>query len=203
MHKPLKVGLTGGIGSGKSTVCKIFRELSVPVIDADEIVHNLLTENSPAYQDIVQHFGRDVFMENGEIDRNRLRELIFNDTSKKNILENILHPLVYSEIDKQVLQLDSRYCIISVPLLIETNAMNRFDRILVIDTEDDLRLQRAASRDNCTLELVRKIDAQQTSREHRMALADDTIQNNNDIGTLRDQVIKLDGYYNDLSMNRL
>ena len=177
--------------------------MSVPVIDADEIVHNLLGMKSPAYRKIVQQFGKQIILENGEIDRSGLRKLIFDNISKKNVLEGILHPMVYSEIENRISLLDSPYCIISVPLLIETNAMDRFDRILVIDTDDDLRLQRAASRDSCTIDLVRKIDAQQASREQRLALANDTINNDNGLDYLEKQVIKLDKYYNQLANNNL
>ena len=203
MKKPLKIGLTGGIGSGKSTVCRIFEELSVPVIDADEIARDLLTVNSPAYRAVKLQFGNDVISENGEIDRTRLRELVFNDISRKKILENILHPLVYSEIDKQVLQLDSNYCIISVPLLIETKAMDKFDRILVVVADDDIRLHRAASRDDCTVEKILKIDVQQASNEQRNNIADDIIHNNGNLDSLRQQVTGLDEFYTGLVNDKI
>lgn len=202
MKKPLKIGLTGGIGSGKSTVCRIFKDLSVPVIDADKIAHDLLTVDSPAYRAVKLHFGNDIISENREIDRDRLRELVFNDISKKKILENILHPLVYSEIDKQVLQLDSDYCIISVPLLIETNAMDKFDRILVVFADDDMRLQRAALRDDCPVEKILKIDIQQASNDQRNNIADDIIHNNGSLDSLSHQVTGLDKFYTGLANDK-
>lgn len=202
MNQPLRIGLTGGIGSGKSTACEIFRELGVPVIDADLIAHQLIKKDGAAYSVIKKLFGNEIIMENGEINRPLLRKIIFNTPSSRTKLENILHPLVFSEIEKQVSTLNHPYCVICIPLLVETNATDKVDRILVIDADDSKQIERTIQRDKSNKSDVCKIIETQAPRNRRLDAADDIIQNNNDIDSLRAEIQLLHDKYNHIAANR-
>ena len=197
----LRVGLTGGIGSGKTTVCNIFSELGVPVIDADMISHKLVCKGKPALKRIKEIFGDIIIDVNGELDRNRMRNIIFSDIKARKQIESILHPLIYNEIQKQVSKLNNPYCIICIPLLFETNSENKVDRILVIDVPKNIQLKRAVLRDDKSTMDIKKIIDTQAPRKHRLQSADDIIVNDGDIAKLRDQISKLDKKYNKLSAN--
>ncbi len=191
----LKIGLTGGIGSGKSTASEIFSELSVPVIDADIIAHRIVEPNTPAFREIIKTFGNELITKNGTLDRKKLRHQILpNDTERKK-LENILHPQIYREIEYETKDLDAIYCIISLPLLLETNATDIVDRILVIDVSEATQLARATTRDNVSEANIRAIIATQISREDRLAAADDIISNEGDLDNLRRQICDLHTVY--------
>jgi dephospho-CoA kinase len=191
----LKIGLTGGIGSGKSTVCKIFSEFGVPVIDADIIAHNLVRPGMPALEEIAKTFGKELISNDGTLDRKKIRDQIFaNDTERKK-LEDILHPAVYKEISVQVENINSKYCIISIPLLIETDASDTVDRILVIDVPRELQLQRASNRDKTNRSDIESIIDSQISREDRLAAADDIVNNDGNIENLHRQISGLHEYY--------
>ena len=132
--KPLlRIGLTGGIGSGKTTVSDMFIKLDVPVIDADKISHQVAQSGQPAYDAIVDEFGPDIIGEDGELRRDYLRTFVFNEETQRKRLEAIIHPLVHNEIEKKINCVKYPYCIISIPLLFETGLQNIVDRILVID----------------------------------------------------------------------
>lgn len=195
MSPVLRIGLTGGIGSGKSTVCQLFSDYQVPVIDADSIVHDLLRKNQAGYNAVKEHFGDRILIDNGELDRSYLRKLVFSDTSMKKRLENLLHPMVFDEIRRQVSQVQTGYCIISIPLLVESKCHHLVDRVLVIDAPEELCVKRAARRDNTTPEQIRKIIASQATAEQRQAIADDIITNDGDLESLRQQVDKLHNLY--------
>ena len=195
MKNILRIGLTGGIGSGKSTACKIFSELGVPVIDADQISHVLVKKGNAAYSLIRNTFGNDIIMDDGEINRSRLRKLVFNDKESRIKLEKILHPMVYSEIEKQVSKLQSPYCVLCIPLLIETNATDRVDRVLVIDISEKKQEERTYSRDGESRETIAKIIQAQVSRRKRLDAADDIINNDGNIEALREKIIVLDNKY--------
>ena len=191
----LKIGLTGGIGSGKSTVCKIFSEFGVPVIDADIIAHSLVRPGMPALEEIAKTFGKELISNDGTLDRKKIRDQIFaNDTERKK-LEDILHPAVYKEISVQVENINSKYCIISIPLLIETDASDTVDRILVIDVPRELQLQRASNRDKTNRSDIESIIDSQISREDRLAAADDIVNNDGNIENLHRQISGLHEYY--------
>jgi len=191
----LKIGLTGGIGSGKSTVCKIFSEFGVPVIDADIIAHSLVRPGMPALEEIAKTFGKELISNDGTLDRKKIRDQIFaNDTERKK-LEDILHPAVYKEISVQVENINSKYCIISIPLLIETDASDTVDRILVIDVPRELQLQRASNRDKTNKSDIESIIDSQISREDRLAAADDIVNNDGNIKNLHRQISALHEYY--------
>jgi dephospho-CoA kinase len=195
MGNILRIGLTGGIGSGKSTACMIFAELGVPVIDADEIAHRLSAKGQPAYFAITRLFDDKIIRTDGELDRAKLRKIVFEDDDARHKVEGILHPLIYNEIDKQVSQLKTGYCIICIPLLIETGATEKVDRILVIDATEEQQIKRASSREIIDEKTIRKIINAQTSRNNRLSFADDIIYNNGDIESLRNKVYKLNEKY--------
>lgn len=202
MKNILRIGLTGGIGSGKSTACRIFSELGVPVIDADQIAHDLVKKGNSAYTLVINTFGNDIINNDGEINRPGLREIIFNNEKSRKKLESILHPMVYAEIEKQVSRLQTPYCILCIPLLIETNSTNKVDRVLVIDASEKIRLNRAHYRDGDTKNTITKIIQAQSSRDTRLKAADDIINNNGDLDELRKNILLLDNKYKKLASER-
>jgi dephospho-CoA kinase len=191
----LRVGLTGGIGSGKSTAAALFAGHGVPVIDADEIVRQLVTPDQPAYHEILQTFGREIVSASGNLDRDRLRRIVFADPEQRKRLEAILHPLVRRGIKRQTQRLRGPYCIIVIPLLIEAGQRDLVDRVLVIDVDEGLQLQRVAARSQLTEDEIRKIIGAQLSRNERLRHADDVILNNTDLAELRASVDALHERY--------
>ena len=183
------VGLTGGIGSGKSAAAKFFIELGIDVIDADEVSKNILLENKKAKKDFITEFGSR-YIKNNKIDRELLRKEIFKDKTKKKILESIIHPAVRDEISKFIINSDSIYKIVMVPLIVETNSVEFYDKIIVIDCETKLQLERASNRDNQSKENIADIMQNQASRKERLEIADFVILNNSDLENLRGSVIK-------------
>lgn len=184
----LRVGLTGGIGSGKSTAAAFFAGHGVPVIDADEIARQLVTPGQAAYKQVLKTFGSGIVATNGKLDRDRLRHIVFADPEQRKRLEAILHPLVRREIQRQTQRLQTPYCIIVIPLLIEADQRDLVDRVLVIDTDETLQLQRVAGRSQLTEDEIRKIIGTQLSRNERLRYADDVILNNTDLAELRANV---------------
>ena len=195
----LKIGLTGGIGCGKSTVARVFEQLKTPVIDADEIAHQLVAIGQPALARIQQEFGTDVLNPDGSLNRNKLRELIFSDPKQKQKLESILHPLVYKSIQAELNRLNTPYCIICIPLLFETNMTHLVDRILVVDCSVETQIERIRKRDNITIERIQSIIDSQVSRAFRKAQANDLIDNSKTDDRLAEEVKKLHNLYLSLS----
>ena len=191
----LRIGLTGGIGSGKSTACEIFSELKVPVIDADVIAVKAVKPGMPALQSIIDEFGVKIITKDGYLNRKELRDRIFKNESDRRKLESILHPVIYKEIARQTKGINSAYCIISIPLLLETGPSDIIDRILVIDIPKELQLSRASARDNASLKNIETIIHSQISRDDRLAAADDIINNEGDIENLRRQIYDLYEFY--------
>ncbi|MGZ5015331.1 MAG: dephospho-CoA kinase [Methylobacter sp.] len=198
----LKVGLTGGIGCGKSTVARIFADLDVPVLDADQVAHRLVEKGQPALTQIQQVFGAAILNPDGSLNRNRLREIVFSDIEQKKKLESILHPLVYKTLQTELEQLDDPYCIISIPLLFETAMTHFVDRILVIDCPVETQIERVRSRDNLSVERIQSIIDNQVSRAFRKTKADDLIDNSTNDYRLAEQVKKLHNLYISLSACR-
>ncbi|MDO9168378.1 MAG: dephospho-CoA kinase [Methylobacter sp.] len=195
----LKVGLTGGIGCGKSTVARIFSALHIPVLDADEIAHRLVEKGQPALARIRQEFGPASLNPDDSLNRKNLRELIFSDLKQKQKLESILHPLIYKTLQTELEQLIAPYCIISIPLLFETGMTHLVDRILVIDCPIETQIERVTLRDNLTVARIQSIIDSQVSRAFRKANADDLIDNSNADYRLAEQVKKLHNLYLSLS----
>jgi len=195
----LKIGLTGGIGCGKSTVARIFEQLKTPVIDADEIAHQLVAIGQPALAQIQQDFGTVVFKPDGSLDRKKLSEIVFSDPEQKQKLESILHPLVYRSIQAKIKQLNTPYCIICIPLIFETNMTQLVDRILVVDCSFETQIERVQKRDNMTIERIQSIINSQVSRAFRKAHANDLIDNSETDDRLAEAVKKLHNLYLSLS----
>ena len=191
----LRVGLTGGIGSGKSTAAALFAGHGVPVIDADEIARQLVTPGQPAYEQVIRTFGTSIVATNGRLDRDRLRRIVFADPEQRKRLEAVLHPLVRHEIQRETRRLQAPYCIIVIPLLIEANQRDLVDRVLVIDCDEGLQLQRVAGRSQLTEDEIQKIIGAQLDRNERLRHADDVILNNTDLGELRANVEALHQRY--------
>jgi dephospho-CoA kinase len=195
----LKVGLTGGIGCGKSTVARAFAQFNVPIIDADEIAHQVVAIGQPALNLIEQQFGTASLCADGSLNRHFIRDLVFNDLTQKQTLEAIIHPLVYQTIEQQLAELNTPYCLISIPLLFETNKVDFVDRVLVIDCPVDIQISRVVKRDKLTVERVQSIIDSQVSREYRTAHADDRLDNTKTDTELAQQVEKLHNLYLSLS----
>ena len=185
------VGLTGGIGSGKSAAGKYFVELGIDVIDADDISKNILDKNIKAKELFIKNFGDKFLDKNNNIDRDLLRSKIFVNEKKKNILESIIHPIVREEITKFINQSDSIYKLIMVPLIYETNSQDFYDKIIVVDCNEENQILRASERDNKSKENIINIINNQASRENRNSIADEIILNDSTLDNLRDQVIKV------------
>ena len=184
------VGLTGGIGSGKSAAGKYFVELGIDVIDADHVSRNILDENTKAKDLFIKNFGESFLDQNNNINRDLLRTEIFINKDKKDKLESIIHPIVRKEITEFINQSDSIYKIIMVPLIYETNSKDFYDKIIVIDSDESNQVERARQRDNKSKEDIINIINNQASREQRNSIADMIILNNSTLDDLKNQVIK-------------
>ena len=201
MNETFKIGLTGGIASGKTTVCNLFKELSIDIIDADVISHELSKKGGAAFEEIVEAFEDDIIGKDGEIDRKKLRSIIFNNDTKKKILENIIHPKVLLSINEKIGASQSDYLIISVPLMIETGMNEMMDRILLIDCNTETQIERLIQRDQTSREEAITIIQSQASIESKRELSDDRIINNNEtsIEELKLKVRELDDFYRNLN----
>ncbi|HHJ39916.1 MAG: dephospho-CoA kinase [Methylothermaceae bacteria B42] len=198
----LKIGLTGGIASGKSTVEKLFEKRGITVIDADKIARNLVKPGQPPLDSIVETFGRSMLLPDGNLDRAKLRELVFNHPRLKEKLEAILHPAVYVEMARLAKKSNSPYVIFSIPLLVETGAEKNFHRILVIDCPEALQIARLKQRDNLQEDMIKQILQNQATRPQRLAVADDVIVNDGSLAKLEQQVEELHQFYLRLSRNQ-
>ena len=193
---PFTVGLTGGIGSGKSAAAQVFEELGATVIDTDAIAHALTAPGAAAIAPIRAAFGADYLTPEGALARTRMRELVFADAAKKRVLESILHPMVRARTSELAQAARSPYVILMVPLLIESRDYRaRCQRILVVDCPEPLQLARVMARSGLAAAQVRAIMATQVGRAARLAAADDVIDNSGDPAHLRRQVEALHARY--------
>lgn len=190
-----RVGLTGGIGSGKSSVCRLFAEMGVPIVDADIIARQLVEPGQPALSQLVQAFGAGVLKQDGALDRAALRRLAFGNAENRQLLDAIMHPLIYDEIETQVAGLSYPYCILAIPLLVETRRKHVVQRVLVVDCPEELQRQRVMARDRLDRTQVEAIMAAQTDRASRLAVADDLIDNGGTAAHLAEQVKSLHNSY--------
>lgn len=191
----LTIGLTGGIGSGKTTVANFFRQLNIDVIDADEISREIVSPTSPATREIAAHFGAEILRRNGHLNRALLRKIIFAHPEQKVWLEQLLHPQIIAILATRIQQATSPYCIAVIPLLFELHLESMVDRILIIDISPALQTQRAAYRDDVTLGEITVIMQQQLTTAQRMAQADDIINNDGSLEELQFQVKQLHQSY--------
>jgi len=195
MGRRLRIGLTGGIASGKSTVAQRFVELGVPVIDADAAARAVVAPGKPGLAAVTERFGSRVLAENGELDRRALRDLVFKDPDSRRDLEAILHPLIRAEMEQSAKLAIGPYIVMAIPLLVEGGSRERVDRVLVVDVDEAVQLQRVMARDGCTLEQARAILASQASRSARLAAADDVLPNTGTVTDLRQAVDQLHERY--------
>ncbi|WP_101775412.1 dephospho-CoA kinase [Pasteurella oralis] len=193
------VGLTGGIGSGKSTVANLFIELGVPVIDADIVARQVVQKGSPLLAQIVTHFGEQILLDNGELDRAQLRTRIFQQPEEKIWLNNLLHPAIRQEMLRQIYAQTYPYVLWVVPLLIENNLTELCQRVLVVDVKLETQLQRTSQRDGNQIELIQQIIHAQVDRYTRLSFADDVINNDGDLSqtlvALKQKVLELHHQY--------
>lgn len=195
----LRVALTGGIGSGKSTVAALFKKLGVSIIDADEIASRITEPNTYSFETIVEHFGKGILKGDGTLDRKALRTIIFNDIKERKWLENLLHPVIREAMKERIIKADSPYCLLVIPLLAESTKIDFIDRICVIDVPESLQIKRTTQRDHASEADVEGIIASQCSNEKRLSIADDILHNAGDLENLRDQVFTLHKHYLSLS----
>ena len=191
----LKVGLTGGIASGKTTVSNLFAQHNVTIIDADLIAREVVQPQQPAFKDIVQLFGDVVIGVDGHLRRDILRQQIFSSPDLRQQLEAILHPRIKLEMQQRAAAIHEPYCILSIPLLIEAKQLDLVDRVLVVDCPIELQRQRLAQRDGITAAEIDRMLAAQASREQRLAVADDVIDNQTHVSQLQQQVQRLHQQY--------
>lgn len=195
------VALTGGIGSGKSTVANVFATLDVPLIDADVIAREVVKQNSPTLSAIAKHFGPEVLDSNGALDRAALRARIFSDSKEKTWLNSLLHPLIKRKTEQKLRSARAPYVLWVVPLLIEYDLQKRADRVLLVDVEHEVQIARTLSRDGVSREQVKNILAAQAPRQRRLACADDIIDNNGFPEKITDRVAILHRRYLALSVS--
>jgi len=192
----LKVGITGGIGCGKTTIANLFNSnFNIPVIDADIIAHQLVEPGKPALQSLEHQFGKSIITEAGALNRQKLRELIFSDPILKDQLEQILHPLIYQQMQSEFEQQSTPYSLLCIPLLMETKMTAFVNQTLVIDCSVNEQIERVQSRDNLSRDQISLIINSQVSREYRLSQADNVIDNSNSTTQLADQVKKLHNQY--------
>lgn len=203
LAKPLVIGLTGGVASGKSTVGELFMQRGVPLLDGDHVAREVVAPPSPALAAIAARFGAGYLLADGSLDRRRLRERVFADPAALRELEAITHPLIRNRIlDWQAAQ-TAPYCILSVAILLEAGMDRLCDRVLVVDVPAAAQLQRLVGRDGIAESLAQQMIAAQASRERRLARADDVLDNSADPGRLAAPVARLHALYLELAARRL
>jgi len=191
----LKIGLTGGVASGKSAVADMFQALGAPLIDTDVLAREVVEPGEPGLTAIRDAFGPDVLTEDGRLDRRKLRSIVFSDDGKRRRLEAILHPLIRERLLAKLDGLDAPYVVIAVPLLVETDFVELVDRVLVVDAPVDVQLDRLMARDGSTRAEAQAIIDAQVDRATRLARADDVIDNSGDLAATRAQVETLHRRY--------
>ena|SRR5579862_8297593 len=196
----LVVALTGGVGSGKTTVADLFAKHGIPIIDADVIARQMTEIGSPAFLDIVDHFQQKILLSDGTLDRKKLRQVIFMHPEERRWLEALLHPLIRTEIEKQLAKTAAPYCIVVIPLLFEVKPYSFLNRILVVDTTEAEQIKRVMARDETSSVQAESILKTQISREQRIAMAHDVIHNNGSVEELEPKVEELHRAYLKLSV---
>ncbi|MGE6137556.1 dephospho-CoA kinase [Aeromonas rivipollensis] len=190
------VAITGGIGSGKTTVANQFAALGIEVVDADLIAREVVEPGTPALAAIASHFGPGILDEQGRLDRRALRERIFSEPAAKSWLNALLHPIIRSEMLRQCAAANSPYCLLVVPLLVENRLTEQADRVLVIDVDEATQIERTCRRDGVSREQAQAILASQASRSERLAMADDVLDNQSGTTeTIRERILALHETY--------
>lgn len=189
------VGLTGGIGSGKSAATEKFLSLDINIVDADAASRTVVEKGQSALTQIEEHFGKDILTDEGTLNRSKLRELILSDLKEKSWLESLLHPKIGEQINKELVESSSPYTVFVAPLLLETNSQQMCSRILVVDVPIEVQIERTLLRDKVSVDQVKKIIATQMNREERLMKADDVILNTGTIQELEEKVLELHKKY--------
>jgi dephospho-CoA kinase len=194
------VAVTGGIGSGKSTAARLFQERGADLVDADAIAHELTLTGRPAHEQIVGRFGPDFLAADGSLDRDKLGRRVFSDPHARRALEDILHPSIRREVETRVRASSAPYTLVLIPLLVETGGYRELvQRVLVVDCDERVQVQRAVQRGGLNEEQVHAIMRAQATRSQRLALADDVIHNDGNLKELASQVEALDASYRALT----
>ncbi|WP_348671955.1 dephospho-CoA kinase [uncultured Abyssibacter sp.] len=193
------VGLTGGIASGKSAASAMFEALGVPVLDADQTARDVVEPGTPGLARIIETFGNEVLTADGQLDRAKLRAIVFKDNDKRQALEAIVHPAVRVAMQAWRESLDTDYCILAIPLLVESGLNRMTDRVLVIDVDPDTQRRRLIERDGIDAALAERMIQSQVGREERLAAADDVVDNNGSLAALQSQIDTLHRRYVALS----
>ena len=201
-HHPYTVALTGGIASGKTLVSDAFGTLGVPVVDTDVIAHNLVEPGQPALREIEKVFGSGVIDSSGRLDRQKLRVLVFANTGMRTKLEAILHPRIRQVASETVAKITFAYCILVIPLLVEKSSYPNIDRVLVVDVAPETQINRLMARDNSDLKQAKQVLASQASREQRLEIADDVLENSGSPQEARDKVARFHQKYLELAKHR-
>ena len=190
---PYTVGLTGGIGSGKSVVASLFEKLGAAVVDTDVIAHQLTEAGGAAIPAIQARFGGDFLNADGSLNRSAMRQRVFSDPNAKQALENILHPMIRQRVDAEIATRQAQYVMLAVPLLVETGAYrDRVERVVVVDCSEELQLTRTAARSKLSSAEIKSIMATQAARAERLGHANDIILNNGELGSLSIPVAVID-----------
>lgn len=192
---PARIALTGGIACGKSTVANLFAALGITIVDTDLLAREVVANGSPLLARIAEHFGAAVLQQDGSLDRAQLRERVFANPAERQWLEQLTHPAIRELTDRRCESATGPYVMVAIPLLVETGGAARFDRVAVVDCDPKIQLARLQARDGSTREQAARMLAAQVTREQRLAVADDVIENNGDMSALRDQVEKLHREY--------
>lgn len=195
MSKKLIIAVTGGIGSGKSALTKEFEKLNITVVDADVVAREVVAPNSPVLMQIAETFGADILLANGELNRAKLREIIFSDEQKKQTLNSIMHPAIRHELVSQLNNAESPYVILSAPLLFENKLNALADKVVVVDVPEATQLERASSRDSVEQEQIKAIMASQWTRQNRNEQADYIVANDGHINLLAEQALRLNSKF--------
>ena len=194
-----RVGLTGGIASGKSTAAKFFGAFGVPILDSDQIARDVVEPGQPPLERLVERFGRSILTPDGHLDRPALREIVFSDPKARADLEALTHPAIGAALETRSAAAGGPYQVLVIPLLVEKNLSAHVDRVLVVDCDEQQQIRRLQARDGSTPEQALKILNAQVSRSARLKAADDVIHNDSDMNAVRDQVAALHGRYMELA----
>jgi dephospho-CoA kinase len=198
-NRPFRVGLTGGIASGKSTAAKFFGALGVPIIDTDQLARDVVEPGQPPLERLVERFGPSILTEDGHLDRPALRNIVFSDPLARADLEALTHPAIGAAVEARSAAAGGIYQVLVLPLLVEKSLGQQLDRVLVVDCDEELQIRRLQARDGSTLEQARAILNVQTSRAARLKAAHDVITNEGDMSLVRTQVEKLHTLYLELA----
>ena len=194
-----RIGLTGGIASGKSTAAKFFGALGVPILDSDQVARDVVEPGQPPLERLVERFGPTILTPDGHLDRPALREIVFSDPKARADLEALTHPAIGAAMEARSAAAGGPYQILVIPLLVEKNLAAHVDRVLVVDCEEQAQIRRLRARDGSTLEQAKAILSAQASRAARLKAADDVIRNDTDMNAVRSQVAALHARYLDLA----